>query len=81
MFAEMTAERAGTVRMAGAELPASLSYQVYLGPSVLGTHKNYAVSAGIQFPVYRDVSAIYQRELFRVSANLTYYFSFHRSKQ
>lgn len=81
VFAEMTAERAGTVRMAGAEMPATRSYQAYLGPSVLGTHKNYAVSAGIQFPVYRDVSAVYQRELFRVSANLTYYFSFHRSKQ
>jgi hypothetical protein len=81
VFAEMTAERAGTVRMAGAEMPGTHSYQVYLGPSVLGTHKNYAVSAGIQFPVYRDVSAVYQRELFRVSANLTYYFSFHRSQQ
>lgn len=78
IFAEMTAERAGGVRMAGAEVPGSLSYQVYLGPSVLGTYKNYAASAGIQFPIYRDVGAMYQRELFRVSANLTYYFSFHR---
>lgn len=79
LFAELTAERAGPILKAGDELPATLSHQVYLGPSVLGTYKNYAVSAGIQFPVHRDVSPIYQRELFRVSANLTYYFSFHRS--
>ena len=76
LFAELTAERAGSIRKAGVELPGTLSHQVFLGPSVLGTHKNYAVSAGIQFPVYRDVSPLYQRELFRVSANLTYYFSF-----
>jgi hypothetical protein len=81
LLAEMTAERAGPILKATQELPATLSYQAYLGPSVLGTYKNYAVSAGIQFPVYRDVSVVYQRELFRVSANLTYYFSFHRSKQ
>jgi hypothetical protein len=79
LFAEMTAERAGPIVKAGADLPATLSHQVYLGPSVLGTYKNYAVSAGIQFPVYRDASGVYRRELFRVSANLTYYFSLHRS--
>jgi hypothetical protein len=81
VFAELTADRAGPVRMAGAEMPGTLTHQVFLGPSVLGTHKNYAVSAGIQFPVYRDVGTMFERELFRVSANLTYYFSFHRGNQ
>lgn len=81
MFAELTAERSGVVQMAGAELPATLTHQAYLGPSVLGTHKNYAVSGGIQFPIYRDVGIMFERERFRISANLTYYFSFHRSNQ
>jgi hypothetical protein len=79
LFAEFTAERAGLIRKAGDDLPGTITQQAYLGPSVLGTFKNYAVSGGIQFPVYRDVSPVYQRELFRVSVNLTYYFSFHRS--
>ena len=79
LFAEMTAERSGPARMAGAEMPGTLSHQVFFGPSVLGTHKNYAISAGVQFPLYRDVSPVFQRETLRVSVNLTYYFSLHRS--
>jgi hypothetical protein len=47
VFTEMAAERASPILKASQELPATLSYQAYLGPSVLGTNKNYAVSAGI----------------------------------
>jgi hypothetical protein len=37
-------------------------------------YKNYAVSAGIQFPVYRAVSPVYARERFRWSVNVAYFF-------
>ena len=43
----------------------SQSHQVFLGPTTLGVYKNYAVSAGIQIPVYRAASPLYPRERFR----------------
>jgi hypothetical protein len=63
IFGEMTGERSG-----------SDSHQIFLGPTTLGVYKNYAVSAGIQFPVYRDSSPIYPRERVRFAVNFAYFF-------
>jgi hypothetical protein len=41
---------------------------------VLGIYKNYALEGGMQFPVFRDVGANFQRERFRFAVNLSYFF-------
>jgi hypothetical protein len=74
IFGEMTGERSGRIRHAGAELPGSDSHQVYVGPTTLGVYKNYAVSAGVQFPVYRDSPQLYRRERVRFALNVAYFF-------
>jgi hypothetical protein len=74
IFGELTGERAGTLQFAGLKLPGSDSHQVLFGPTTLGVYKNYAVSAGIQFPLYRDVSPIYPQERVRFSINFSYFF-------
>jgi hypothetical protein len=74
IFGEMTGERSGDIQRAGATLRGTNSHQIFLGPTTLGVYKNYAVSAGIQFPVYRDSSPIYPRERFRFAVNFAYFF-------
>ena len=75
IFGELTGEKAGNIQRAGVDLPGSASHLVFIGPTTLGVYKNYAVSAGVQFPVYQDVSrAFYPRERFRVAINFSYFF-------
>lgn len=74
VFGELTGERAGNFQRRGVEAPRSESHQVFAGPTTLGVYKNYGVSAGIQFPVYRAVSALYPQERFRWSVNVAYFF-------
>ena len=74
IFGELTGERSGRIERRGATLPGTDSHQLFLGPTTLGVYKNYAVSAGIQFPVYRAVSPVYGRERFRWSVNVAYFF-------
>jgi hypothetical protein len=69
IFGELTGERAGMIQRAGSD-----SHQVFVGPTTLGVYKNYAVSAGLQFPVFRDVSPIYPRERVRFAVNFSYFF-------
>jgi hypothetical protein len=74
IFGELTGERAGKLQRCGVELPGSDSHQMFLGPTTLGVYKNYGVSAGFQFPVYRAVSVLYPKERFRWSVNFAYFF-------
>jgi hypothetical protein len=75
IFGELTGEKAGQFQRAGVMLPQSESHQVFVGPTTLGVYKNYAVSAGVQFPVYQDVSRqFYPREHFRFAINFSYFF-------
>jgi hypothetical protein len=74
IFGECTGERTGLVERAGAVLAGSRSNQVFVGPTTLGVYKNYAVSAGVQFAVHRDVGPIYPRERVRVAVNFTIFF-------
>ena len=73
-FVELTGERSGKARHRGAEVTGTGGHQLFLGPSTLGIYKNYAIEAGIQFPVYRDVGALHQQERFRFAVNLSYFF-------
>jgi hypothetical protein len=74
IFGEMTGERTGELKRSGLKLRGSDSHQIFLGPTTLGVYKNYAVSAGVQFPVYKASSPIYQRERFRFALNFAYFF-------
>ena len=47
------------------------SMVLLLGPTV---YKNYAVSAGVQVPVYQAVGSIYPRERIRIAINFSYFF-------
>jgi hypothetical protein len=74
IFGELTGERTGSIERAAVQLPNSNTHQVFVGPTTLGVYKNYAVSAGVQFPVYRDVSPMYPRERVRFAVNFSYFF-------
>ena len=74
IFGELTGEKAGALQLAGLTLPNSDSHQPFIGPTTLGVYKNYAVSAGVQVPVYQAVSAIYPRERMRFAVNFSYFF-------
>jgi hypothetical protein len=74
IFGELTGEKAGTIERAGLMLPGSNSHQIFVGPTTLGVYRNYAVSAGIQFAVFRDVGPVYPRERMRIVINFSYFF-------
>jgi hypothetical protein len=74
VFGELTGEKAGTLQRSGLTLPNGGSHQLFIGPTTLGVFKNYAVSAGIQVPVYQAVSPIYPRERVRFAVNFSYFF-------
>ena len=74
IFGELTGERSGLVQRKERMLPGTESHQVFLGPTTLGVYKNYAVSGGIQVPVYRATSPLYPRERFRFALNFAYFF-------
>jgi hypothetical protein len=47
---------------------------VAAGPTTLGVYKNYAVSAGVQLPMYRDARSLYPRERMRFAVNFAWFF-------
>ena len=73
-FAEMTGDDAGPMRRRGQVMTGTGGHQVFLGPTVLGIRKNYAIEGGVQWPIYRNVGPMMQRERFRFSINLSYFF-------
>jgi len=74
VFAEMNGEISNKVLMGGVHMPGTGGHQVLLGPTVLGIYKNYAIEGGVQFPVFRDVGASFQRERFRYAFNFSRFF-------
>lgn len=73
-FIEMTGERASKLRRLGLEHPLTGGHQIFAGPATLGIYKNYAVEAGIEFPLYRNVRPAHEREDFRFALNFSYFF-------
>lgn len=74
IFGECTGERTGVLQRAGLSVPGSRGNQLFAGPTTLGVYKNYAVSAGVQFAIHRDLGSLYPRERFRASVNFTIFF-------
>ncbi|HEY4490474.1 MAG TPA: hypothetical protein VI958_00690, partial [Acidobacteriota bacterium] len=73
-FVELTGEVAGKIQRDGAELSETGGHQIFLGPSVLGIYKDVAVEAGLQFPIYRDIGSLHQKEKRRYALNFSYFF-------
>lgn len=73
-FAELTGDDASQIRRNNQLMPGTGGHQVFLGPTMLGIYKNYAIEGGVQFPVYRNVGPAMQRERFRFAVNLSYFF-------
>ena len=74
VFAELTGDDASKVRRGGVIMPGTSGRQVFLGPTALGIHKNYAIEAGIQWPVYRSVGPMLQQERYRFAINFSRFF-------
>lgn len=74
IFGEMTGERASVAQQSSQTAAGSDGHQIFLGPTTLGVFRNYAVSGGVQFPIYRAVSSVYATERFRWSVNFAYFF-------
>jgi hypothetical protein len=77
LFLEAVGERASAIRQANFALPGTETHQVFVGPTTLGIYKNFAISGGVLFPVFRDART-FQRERVRIAINLSY-FIFHFS--
>jgi hypothetical protein len=74
IFAELTGEITDPLNHHGFIVSNSGGNSVFLGPSILGLYRNYAVQAGVQFPVYKDVGDYYEEELARFAFNFSYLF-------
>jgi hypothetical protein len=74
IFAEMTGEKFSSIRKGGLIMPGTSGHQIFLGPTALVIMKNIGIEGGMQFPVFRDVDAAFQRERFRYAVNLSYFF-------
>jgi len=61
-------------RKSGVQMAGSDGHQIFVGPSVLGIYKNYAIEAGVQLPVYRDVGTHFQPERVRFAINFSHFF-------
>ena len=77
LFGELTGERDSRLVTAGLPMPGTQAHQVFLGPTTLGIYKAFAISGGVQFPVYRDVGGLLPQERVRVAINFTYFLFSH----
>lgn len=76
-FGEMTGEHVGPTRRSGFIMPGTDANQVFLGPTVLGIYKFFAVSGGAQFPIYRDAGSVFPKERVRLAVNISYFLFSH----
>jgi hypothetical protein len=80
IFGELVGERSSRFIQANSVLPETQAHQVFIGPTVLGIYRNYTVSFGAQFSVYRDVGALFPKEQVRFAINLSYLLFEHHSQ-
>src|SRR5262245_60067835 len=80
-FLEVTGERSNRVISGTLTIPGTEAHQVFIGPSVLGIYKNYAISGGVQFPVYQQVGPAFQSERVRFAVNFSYFLFRHNHEE
>lgn len=73
-FLEMAGDVSNKFLQRGLRVPGTGGHQIFLGPTVLGIHKNFALSGGVQFPVFRDIGVNFQREKAHIVVNLSWFF-------
>jgi hypothetical protein len=71
-FAELVGEHSDRFVQGGVAVPQTQAHQVFLGPSLLGIHRNYTISFGAQAPIYQSVGSLYPRERVRFAVNFSY---------
>ena len=69
---ELVGERFDSFVQAGVAVPQTQAHQVFLGPSLLGIHRNYTISLGAQAPIYQSAGSLYPRERVRFAVNFSY---------
>jgi hypothetical protein len=80
LFGELVGERSGRFVQASTVVPQTQAHQVFVGPTALGIYRNYTVSFGAQFPIYRDVGPLFPNERVRFAINFSYLL-FQHSKE
>ena len=74
IFGELVGERIGYAKHFGFEYPFSGGTTVFAGPSVLALYKEYALEAGVLFPLYRNMAIGERDEHLRFGVNFAYFF-------
>ena len=77
IFAEMTGEHMGQMQRGGLPMPGTDANQVFLGPTALGLYKSFAISGGVQLPIYQDTGTVFPRERLRAAINVSYFLFSH----
>jgi len=72
LFLELVGERSNKFLQGDATVANTQAHQVFVGPSALGIYRNYTVSFGAQFPIYRDVGSDWPKERVRFAVNFSY---------
>jgi hypothetical protein len=72
LFGELVGERSNRFLAMNTAVAGTQAHQVFLGPTVLGIHRNYTVSFGAQFPIYQEVGGLFPKEHIRFAFNFSY---------
>jgi len=72
LFAELVGEHSDRFVQGGFAVSQTQAHQIFLGPSVLGIHRNCTISFGAQAPIYQSVGSLYPRERVRFAVNFSY---------
>jgi hypothetical protein len=80
VFGELVGERSGRFVQSDAAIPETQAHQVFIGPTALGIYRNYTISFGAQFPVFRGVGGLFPKERVRFAVNLSYLLFQHHSQ-
>jgi len=72
LFAELVGEHSDRFVVAGVALPQTEAHQLFLGPTLLGIHRNYTISFGAQAPIYQSVGSLFPQERVRFAVNFSY---------
>jgi hypothetical protein len=74
VLAELTGEKTEALDHHGFIVSNSKGHSIFLGPSILALYRQYAVQAGLQLPIYKDVGDYYEDELARFAFNFSFLF-------
>lgn len=80
LFGELVGEHSDRFIQGSFAVSRTQAHQVFVGPTALGIYRNYTISFGAQFPIYRNVSSLFPAERARFAINFSYLL-FQHSKE